>query len=187
MKPSFKYFPDFTTWARTSNEPCECVDDSMCLDPLPFGHPELDRPICVDDLVRGVVRVDVPEYLRKRLRASIAAEQPAWGTTQVDDDAALKIDQLERTPPVPWIQSNRWPICHADFCVYLGECSCARLDGLATDGNGLRYLSDILENQRPVDEYSMRRLWNQIDRGWTIIFLFQCTRCSRQIAIHQSF
>lgn len=179
----FRYFPEYEKWARFTNEDCVCPNESRCLDGLCFDNPSVPEAVCLNDLVSGRFRVDIPDYLLVDLAKSVNHNYPDWPEDQAKAYSEHTVDELSRTPPVQWIQSNQWPVCHADFCRYLGEWDQSQLARNAPDGDGLTYLMSIVQD--PV--HDKEGLWQSIDKKWTIIFMFECFTCSRVIAIDQSF
>lgn len=184
---AFRYFPEYEKWAQFADENCHCSDDSPCLEAIYFENPDLEDPVCLDELIDGRVRVEIPDYLQKQLMESIRRKHSNWDDQQVNSAAAQFVDTLSKTPPVPWIQHNVWPVCCGDFCCYLGEWSQEKLIEASPDGDGSAFLWSIL-----ADSYRARRddpqsLWQEIENGWTEIFVFRCFDCNKLIAGDQSY
>jgi hypothetical protein len=183
----FKYFPEYEKWAVFTNEKCICPDDLPCLEPIHFDDPDIEDPVCLDQLVNGQVRVDIPAYLQKRLLDSILKTHPSWSGDQTRNFAAQVVDTLSRTPPIPWIQNNDWPVCCGDFCCYLGEWSQEQLTESSSEGNGSSFLWGILADYRRNRRDAPGDIWQEIESGWTTIYVFRCFDCNKLIAVDQSY
>ena len=95
------------------------------------------------------------------------------------------MDQLSRTPPVPWIQQNFWPVHHGDFCRYIGEWQQDQFRDAAPDGDGLKYLLQVI--RVPVGIGDPYELWDALRTEFTTVFMFECLICSKQIGIDESY
>lgn len=104
----FKYFPDYERWARFTDRPAEC--GGPYLEGVYFEDPDVPDAVCLQDLISGRHRVYVPDYLRQELEKSTMATYPDWPSGRAREHIQRAIDELSRTPPVPWIQPNRWPV-----------------------------------------------------------------------------
>jgi len=186
---SFRYFPEYIKWARFSDPPWNCCDDqeTPCLNGIYFRTPGLPDEICVHDLVVGKYRADVPEELVPTLEHSVQVTFPDLTTDEVRLRCSSAVDTLSRTPPVPWIQNNLWPVCHGDFCQYIGEWDQEELTKQAPDGKGLEYLMAILVDLDTSPIADPVGLWDEIATEWTTIFVFQCFTCGKRLAVEQSF
>lgn len=182
----FAYFPDYLKWAKFVSDDCDCPDGSPCLEGVYFGDPDIEDPVCLSDLVAGSIRVDIPDYLVDELRKSVKKVNPKWSKKQIDDRVEQAVDSLSRTPAVPWIQENEWPVHCGDFCRYLGEWDQARLTEAAPDGKGLAFLWSILPSaaqaRRDRDE-----LWEELGNEWAAVYVFECLTCGRLMAVEQSY
>lgn len=187
QKIEFKYFPENKKFAVFATDKCLCKDNLPCLEPIHFEDPEIENPVCLDQLVNGQVRVAISVYLQKRLLDSIVNTHPSWSGDRARNLAAQIVDALSRTPPVPWIQNNDWPVCCGDFCCYLGEWSQEKLTESSPDGNGSSFLWGILEERRRNRRDDPDQLWQEIESGWTTIFVFRCFECNTLIAVDQSY
>ena len=183
----FKYFPEYDKWAKFSDEECHCQGELPCLDPIFFENPNLNDPVCLDLLADGRVQVEIPDWLQKQLLASIVKTHPNWEDYQVKHFATLLVDELSRTPPVPWIQHNAWPVCCGDFCCYLGEWNQDRFIEVSPDGNGSAFLWAILEDSHRNRRDDPYQLWQEIKSEWTTIYVFKCFTCDKFIAVDQSY
>jgi uncharacterized protein CbrC (UPF0167 family) len=179
----FRYFADFKRWAQFAEESCDC--EGPCLEGVYFDDPDVPEAVCLQSLVSGEVRVDVPSYLIDRLRESVRVTFHQWSTERINAHVSEAVDTLSRTPPVPWIQNNLWPVHHGDFCRYVGEWNQEKLTEEAKADDGRTYLSSILEESTSIEDVD--GLWASIGNGWTAIFVFECLRCERQIAVPQSY
>ncbi len=183
----FKYFPEYQKWARFANQECFCQNDLPCLEAVYFENPAIENPVCLDLLVSGQARVEVPDYLKKQLLNSILETHPDWSAIQSQELATQIVDALSRTPPIPWIQHNSWPVCCGDFCCYLGEWDHEQLTEASPDGDGISFLWTILDDSYIGRRNSPHHLWQEIKNGWTIIYVFQCFACKKLIALDQSY
>ncbi|AZK48807.1 CbrC family protein [Paenibacillus lentus] len=92
----------------------------------------------------------------------------------------------KKTPSVPWIQYNDWPICCNDYAKYLGEWKREYLEKQSDDGNGLNYLLSILEQLSKGKIENVDAFWEDIGH-YTAIYVFECLDCSKRNAIPQSY
>lgn len=184
---AFRYFPEYEKWAAFTDENCPCPDDLPCLEAVYFDDPDIEEPVCLDQLINGRVKVDIPEYLQKQLIDSIREKHHNWDDQQVTNSAGQILEALSRTPPVPWIQHNVWPVCCADFCYYLGEWSQEDLATTSPDGDGSAFLWAILEEPYRSRRDGPQGLWEELISGWTTIYVFRCFECNKLIAVDQSY
>lgn len=182
---AFRYFPNYKKEARFTDQPCEVCGDRPCLAGVYFGITDGPEAVCLNCLVMGKVVVDIPTYLKNQLEESVKIVNPGWQEEQTKTYIGGVVEALSRTPPVPWIQNNNWPVHHGDFCRYLGEWSQARLAQEAPDGDGKTYLMSILE--APDEVGDPEGLWESIADEWTAVFVFECFTCNKRIAIEQSY
>lgn len=187
QKKEFKYFPEYEKWARFADRQNLRPDDSPCLEGVYFENPDIEEPVCLDLLVNGQVKVEIPNYLHKQLLNSIRKKHSGWDENRVMNFAAQILDALSRTPPIPWIQHNAWPVCCGDFCCYLGEWSDEQLTKSSPDGDGGAYLWTILEDSHRSRRDNPYHLWQEVMSGWTTIYMFQCFECNKLIAVDQSY
>jgi uncharacterized protein CbrC (UPF0167 family) len=183
----FKYFPNYQTWARFTEDDCNCPLDELCLDGVFFGDPDVPDAICLSWLMAGQYRVEIGHYLIRLLEQSVRLEHPEWSDQQVTVHVDQSVDALSRTPPVPWIQHNNWPVCHGDFCRYDGEWRQDQFIQAAPDGDGVSYLVSILDEPNRERIGDPIGLWESISNGWTTVFVFTCLTCGRRIAVDQSY
>lgn len=173
MINKFKYFDDPLKNAEfIDEEECQsCGASSHCLEGEYFDLDEEVISVCLDCLQQGVIKVNIPKYIKDRI-ADIGKEE--------------KVAELEKTPPVPWIQYNDWPVCCNDFTKYLGEWDRSDFEKHSNDGDGLNYLLNILDQSSKEKIESVQVFWEDIGHH-TAIFVFECLRCSKKIAIPQSY
>jgi uncharacterized protein CbrC (UPF0167 family) len=188
--PDFRYFPDYKALAQFEPGPCSCHSTDQgpsfqCLTGQYFDNPDVPEAVCVEDLKAGVFRVYIDDYVIGLLEQSVRGIYPDWSSDQIQSHVERAIDELSRTPPVPWIQHNAWPACHGDFCRYLGEWDQNKLNGMADRGDGKSYLMSIIQEPEGVGDPD--GLWENIGNGWAAIFVFECLSCGRHIAIDQSY
>ena len=98
---AFRYFPEYQKWAHFADENCLCSDDLPCLDAVYFEDPDIEDPVCLNHLIEGRVRVEIPEYLQNQLVDSIRKKHSNWDEQQVIITAAQIVDTLSKTPPIP--------------------------------------------------------------------------------------
>lgn len=180
---AFTYFPDYRRWARFVDEPCDCA--GPCLNGLYFEDPDVPDAVCLERLISGAVRVAVPAYLRDTLARSAAATHPGWPAERLAAHVAAAVDTLSRTPPVPWVQHNSWPVHHGDFCCYLGEWDQAALTAASPTGDGRAYLLSLVEAPPAVAD--PEALWVAVGSGWATVFGFACLTCGHRVAVVQSY
>lgn len=181
----FKYFPDYMKFARFVEDPCDNCSSNICLNGAYFEDAEVPDSVCLDLLVSGKYRVYIPDYLKEDLENSVRATYPTWTEEEIRRHIEVIVDELSRTPPVPWIQNNNWPVHHGDFCRYIGEWDQVMLTKESQNGDGLSYLMSILAD--PEDIGDIQSLWESIGNGWTVVFVFECLLCNQRIAIEQSY
>lgn len=168
----FKYFDNPLENAEFIDEKCQsCGSEENCLEGVYFNEHDDVVSVCLSCLKEGLIRVDIPDYIRKEIKGS---------------DKFDKIDELERTPPVPWIQYNEWPVCCNDFTKYIGEWGRGRLIKESQDGNGLNYLLSILLQDIKERIVNEKNFWSEIG-NLIAIYVFECQTCSKRIAVSQSY
>jgi uncharacterized protein CbrC (UPF0167 family) len=186
----FKYSPEYENNASFEEPPCDCTGGAgelsfLCLSGVYFDDPDAPEAVCLNDLVTGRVRVYIDDWVTRQLEQSVKKTHPDWTDTQLQSHVDQAVDELSRTPPVPWIQNNLWPSCHGDFCRYLGEWDQEKLTQASPDGNGQAYLMSIIQDPEGLGYPD--QLWRSIGDNWARIYVFQCLVCERLIAIDQSF
>jgi hypothetical protein len=183
----FRYFPDYKRWARFSTEECKCENNALCLQPAYFDDSNVKHPVCVTDLVKGNVRVRIPSRLQGQLKASLEGRYPQWTISEIEQAATTLIEELSRTPPVPWIQGNEWPILDGDFCRYLGEWNLQKWNELTIDGSGAELLWSSLEPSCHERRNDVDDILKEMEAGWTVIYVFESMSSQQMIAVDQSY
>lgn len=174
---NFKYFENPLKNAVFTEEECQsCGTDKYCLEGEYFDHGDDIVSVCINCLSQGKIKVSIPQYIRERIGNELGN----------DHEKELKIDELERTPPVPWIQFNDWPVCCGDFSKYVGEWKQDDFVKESDDGNGLTYLLQILEDSSKEKIVNPEAFWEDVGQ-YTAIFVFECIDCSKRIAVPQSY
>jgi uncharacterized protein CbrC (UPF0167 family) len=183
---NFRYFDDLLANAEFTDSPCEsCGSEVNCLDGIYFDEPDFDREsICIECLVEGKVKVQINHYLIEKLKEHIANTYP--NKEEARKIAHFQVTELEKTPPVPWIQQNDWVVCCGEFAKYIGEWEQEKFNVSSTDGNGLEHLMSILEKDYRDRIEDVTFFWEDIGND-TAVYVFECLRCSKKIAIWQSY
>jgi uncharacterized protein CbrC (UPF0167 family) len=187
MEYKFKYFHDYQKWARFVEDDCDCPDQGRCLNGMYFGDPKVGISVCLLDLIDGRVKVDVPKHIIKTLEASIRNEFPEWDDIQMHRDVLSKVEELSRTPPVPWLQQNMWPISEGDFCEYLGEWTTEEFEIEGQEFSGQQWLWKMLPDRRKKYWDSESEVWNHLKSHLIIAFVFRSLKSKRYILIDQSY
>jgi uncharacterized protein CbrC (UPF0167 family) len=142
-EPQFRYMPGARVLARWIDAPCACGAAGPNLDGAYFEGEGVLRAVCLRCLAAGKIERDLAG-LRDELRARLKARNPAWGAARVTRTADERAAELARTPPVPWLGKNEWPICCDDFAVYRGEWAKREWERAAKDGDGQAALARVL-------------------------------------------
>jgi uncharacterized protein CbrC (UPF0167 family) len=117
--PEFKYFTLPKEKATYVDIPCECCGTAgYCLDGQYFGEGAKVKSVCVFCLKEGKKRVLVPDSIQMKLLTHLQELYPDKPDVELKKEALAKIDELERTPPVPWLTKNEWPVGNGDFTRY---------------------------------------------------------------------
>lgn len=188
MNYKFKYFLNPEKSARYVDEPCEvCGNSNLCLNGTYFNHHNDEvESICIDCLVQGKVVVEFPSFLYDRIYNDMKREKPSLIEEEIKEKVNNIFSILEKTPPIPWIQYNDWPVCCSDFMTYLGELTRDDLNSIATDGDGKALLLGLLddETKNRIDnlEYLLEDLGDYV-----IAYHFKCMECDKQFVVLQSF
>lgn len=187
MPHDFRYSPDYESTAEYSEMACDLCGRTPALEAIYFGNSVDAEAVCIECLRSGIITVEIPSYLNRRLEESIRSTNPEIEDAEVVARIAEAVDELSRTPPVPWIQHNYWPVCHGDFARYLGEWSSDTLSQRSHTGDGLEYLLSFLDPFPRESIGDVQALWQSVQRKETAIYVFECFKCSRLIAIAQSY
>ena len=167
---NYKYFENAKENAYMTDTPCQfCGTTENCLDGVFIEGDEDYESVCLNC------------YDAKKAPSKI----PPFVAEKVNNDPQ-KIKDLSDCPPVPWIQSNEWPVCCGDFGVFIGEWSNTDFDNNSEDGNGFGFLQVILaDDQKPRVE-SFENLWNDISFE-AAAFVFRCPHCGKLTAVCQYY
>lgn len=145
--PEFKYFNNPMKNAEFTDVQCQsCGADGNCLEGEYFDRGDNVISVCLNCLSKGKITVKIPEFVRKRLIVHLKETEYKQNKSQVKEKADSLIEELEKNPPVPWIQYNDWQVCCGDFVRYLGEWGKEEIDKHAPDGNGKQYIITILDD-----------------------------------------
>lgn len=172
MRYKFKYFNNVMKHAEfTDGENCQsCNSSEYCLEGIYFDQDEVTS-VCLECLQDGIIKVNIPNYVLDRMNGP---------------GKESKIKELEKTPPVPWVQYNDWPVCCNDFTKYLGEWEKRECDTFSNNGDGLNYLLSILEPSSKQKIQDVAIFWESIG-NFIILFVFECLHCMSKVAIPQSY
>lgn len=188
MEYKFKYFLNPKKNARYVDEPCEvCGNSNLCLNGTYFDHHEDElESICMDCLVQGKVVVEFPSFLYDRIYDEVKEENPSLTEEEIKSNVDTIFSVLEKTPPIPWLQYNDWPVCCGDFMTYLGELGRDDLDSIATDSDGKALLLNLLDEETKNRIDDLEYLWEELG-DYAIAYHFKCMECGKQIVVIQSF
>ncbi|RFA31858.1 hypothetical protein CAI16_19655 [Virgibacillus dokdonensis] len=172
MEYKFKYFENPLENAEFTGEACQsCGKNEKCLEGEYFDLDDEVDSVCLNCLRLGKVKVNIPNYIKDRITGQGKEE---------------KVAELEKTPPVPWIQYNDWPVCCGDYTKYIGEWEREDFEKNSKDGDGLNYLLSILDQSTKDKIENENIFWEDIGH-YTAIFVFECLNCSDRIAVPQSY
>lgn len=172
MDRPFRYFNDPIKNAVFTDVECQsCGSKEYCLEGEYFDRGDEVVSVCLDCLMLGKITVDIPGYVKDKI--------------DEDKQRGKKIKDLERTPPVPWIQYNDWPVCCSDFMCYLGEWEKEDLNNFS-NGDGKKLVFSILDNDTRNRINDEDVFWEDIGE-YTALFVFKCTNCNRMKANAQSY
>ncbi|WP_342346120.1 CbrC family protein [Paenibacillus mangrovi] len=82
------------------------------------------------------------------------------------------IADIERNPPVPWIQFNDWPVYKGDFMQYIGEWSQEEFNNASPGGNGQDFVLSILNEETKSKINDNDVFWEDIG-NYTAVFVFK--------------
>ena len=183
----FKYFSNPIKNAEFTDIKCQiCGTNEYCLEGEYFDCGDDIISVCLNCLSDGKEMVNVPEFIEKRLEKHLKAYENLSDEIKLDKKVKESMEELKKNPPVPWIQYNDWQVCCGDFVRYIGEWDKDEINKNALYGNGKKYILSIL------DEFSKGRI-DDVEEFWdgigvnTIIFTFKCIKCSKIIAVCQSY
>lgn len=177
--------PAAKSQARWTSAACRCGAAGPNLDGAFFEGDEVRQAVCLRCLEEGKVSRDLSRP-RAALRDHLKARQRAWSATKVDRIADEKMAALAKTPPVPWLRENAWPVCCEDFEVYRGEWAKRDWNGVAKDGNGQAALGRVIggDADRAAD------LWKDLpleagEKALRALFVFFCPGCKKLEVVAQ--
>lgn len=187
MDYKFKYFLNPEKNASYVDEPCEvCGSSDLCLDGTYFDNQEELESICMECLVKGKVVVEFPSFLYDKIYYELKRIKPTLTEEEIKYNVNDIFSELEKTPPVPWLQYNDWPVCCGDFMTYLGELTRNELNSMAVDGDGKTLLLSLIDDEMKNRIDSLEALWDDLG-DHVIAYHFKCMECDKQIAILQSY
>ncbi len=166
----YKYFTDVCLHAEFSKEKCQfCGSTEKCLEGVYFDNPMISS-ICLKCFEQRKAKVNIPEYIRNKIKNNVNE----------------KVEELEYTPPVPWIQYNDWQVCCDDFCQFLGEWKKDNFINNSSGENPITFFKSVLckETLELVDDIEV--LWEDLGK-YTTAFVFQCKKCNKKIVVCQSY
>lgn len=176
--PTFRLFKDFERNAKFTDEACEPDHSPPFFDGDYFDNEEYeDQGVCLNCLVTGLKVVDIGDYVRSKIEKNAPAAL----------DAQRFVKELERTPPVPWIQYNDWAFCCGEPMQYRGEYS---NDSDFNDSELKEIpqnLWSIVNDDGKQQAGSFEALQDSIENGMTACFIFKCLKCKRFEAVCQSY
>lgn len=184
--PLFRYYKHPEVNAMMTQVECQsCGTDKFCLEGEYFDRGNSVVSVCLNCLARGKITVNIQDFLINRIKNHLA-ENCTDCQGSIIEQVKVCVDELSRTPPVPWIQYNDWPVCCNDFCMYLGEWSQKEIVERSKDVDPEAYLMSILNPfcKEQIDDFNS--FWDDIGNG-TAIFAFKCVECSKIIAVSQSY
>lgn len=177
---TFEYFPNFPEGAQLRPEACGYCGRSPAIpaERLMFNPGNAGpKVVCADCLQEGKARVRIPQWIERELWQAIGQVHPDWNPTQRAELVAIRLSKLAHTPPIPWLQSNEWPICGDDFARYGGELTREHLlhehDNAALAKEALRAIIEEVRPEWELTTEDMETAWEQLG-NFVAIFLFRC-------------
>jgi uncharacterized protein CbrC (UPF0167 family) len=182
--PQFRLMPATRAHARFTDAACRCGAAGPNLDGAFFEGDDV-RPVCLRCLAEGKIPRDLVAP-RDALRAHLKERQRAWSAAKLDRIADEKTAELAKTPPVPWLRENAWPVCCEDFAVYRGEWAQRDWAQAARDGNGQAALGRVLGDAGRAAE-----LWKDLpaevgEAARHAAFVFFCPTCKKLAVVAQA-
>lgn len=178
--PKFKYFTTPKKKASFISLPCECCDGTeYCLDGRYFGQEAKTKSVCVFCLAEGKKRVYIPDYIKSKLRNHLHEIHIDKTESQIEQIALAEINELEKTPPVPWLTENEWPVANGDFARYEYQMG----KGLFFGGK-----EDLFRSLEGIEKIKDKdKLWKEVGEKITIFgFSVIATEKYTEIVIAQS-
>lgn len=181
----YRYMPSPKLHARWTDARCECGAAGPNLDGAHFEGLDVRQAVCLDCLEAGKVARDLDDR-REVLKAALKAKNKAWGAAKINAVADERTAELARTPPVPWLRKNEWPVCCDDFAVYRGEWARREWRRAAKDGDGQAAIARTLGG----DADRAAELWKDLpeepaESARAAAFVFQCAACKKVHLVEQ--
>ncbi len=167
---SYKYFENVEKNAYFTDVPCQfCSSKRSCLDGVFFERDDIVS-ICLNCFDQKKANVEVPDYIKARVK----------------NDVDNKFESLQFNPPVPWIQSNDWPVCCDDYMIYVGEWEQDDFNNHSETGHGKETFKSLMDSEtlKRVENFDV--LWNELGNE-TAAFAFKCLHCGKIIIICQDY
>lgn len=184
---NYEYYRDVLKNAKFTKEKCQiCSSEENCLEGIYFEQGSQLKSVCLNCLNEGKIKVDIPTYLRDKLYESIKNNDINKDKKAIELKANKLIEKLEKTPPVPWIQSNDWPVCCGDFLKFIGEWEQENFNEKAENGIGKEKFEALLDEntRKKIDNIDM--VWEDLESE-TVAFVFRCNHCNKYIVVCQSY
>jgi uncharacterized protein CbrC (UPF0167 family) len=183
----YKYFDNVLKNGEFTDERCQvCATKENCLEGEYFDQDYDVISVCLECLNKGLITVNIPQFIKDRIYSQIENNLHGKSKENIEKTTNVLIEMLSKTPPVPWVQYNDWPVCCNDFARYLGEWNKDDIINKAPDGDGKKYLLSILDDFTKSKVDNIDILWEDIGK-YTAVFAFECIECSKKIAICQSY
>ncbi|NRY60177.1 CbrC family protein [Clostridium beijerinckii] len=188
MEFKFKYFTNVQRNARFIDEPCDnCGSTNLCLNGIYFDHYDEEvEAVCLECLTKGNIVVEIPSEVSEKIYNEISINYPDGSEDELKKRVNEIIEELSKTPPVPWVQSNDWQVCCGNFMTYLGELGRDDLDSMATDGDGKALLLNLIDEETKNRIDDLECLWNELG-DYAVAYHFKCMKCGKQIVVIQSY
>lgn len=186
--PDFRYFPGYAAEniEGESEERCAfCGANRILTGAVEAPSGELTEA-CLTCFLAGKAVAGEPDTVGD-LAKNVAAAHPDWTPDECATYIAERRTELSRTPPVPWIQENEWPVCGDDFAVYLGEWTQERLIAETGSEAAARAKVEALARQTFVNisDESLAIAWQGLVNWWAV-FAFRCAGEDREILVVQT-
>lgn len=184
---NYEYYENVLKNAEFTKEKCQiCSSEEKCLEGIYFEQGSKLKSVCLNCLNEGKIKVDIPVYLKNKLYESIKKIDVNQDKDTIELKVNMIIEKLEKTPPVPWIQNNEWPVCCGDFLKFIGEWEQEDFNEKAEDKNGKKKFEELLDEntRKKVDNIDV--LWEDLDNE-TVAFVFRCNHCDKYTVVCQSY
>jgi Uncharacterised protein family (UPF0167) len=183
----FKYFQDPLKNIEFTDEPCQyCGSEVNCIEGVYLDTQDEVSSVCLKCFTEGKVIIEISDYIIEKLYNHLLTTYPKRSKTDISEICNSLISELAKTPPVPWIQYNDWPVLNGDFMRYIGEWSQVELSENSPDGDGKKFLLEIIDDftRDKIDDFDV--FWNDIGE-YTAIFVFVCIVSGKKVAIAQNY